>query len=115
MNPECRNYKQELDDHIEICPACGKETQKDAIKSGGLNRAVPAVSFISIAAIVATFLLMFTVRRINFAFVFVLGAVIVVCAVIALMSRAKNAIIITLVSAAAFAGIFIFLSTNIFG
>ena len=28
VNPKCENYKQELEDHLEVCPACNSKTEK---------------------------------------------------------------------------------------
>ena len=114
MNPECGNYKHELDEHIEICPACGKETHKVEIKGGGLRRAAPAISLVSIGGIILTFFLFNF--RVGFYIPFFLGtAIIVGCIILAVMSRVIGAIITTVLAAAAFIGIFAFYGLDIVG
>ena len=113
MNPECANYKQELDDNIDVCPACGKATQNIEVKGGGLRRAAPGISIASIGAIILTFF-MFTF--LNFWFPFTFGVIaILTCIVLAVMSRVIGAIITTILSAVAFIGIFAYYGLDILG
>lgn len=104
FNSECVNYRQELEENLEVCPACGKATEKIQTALDGRRRLAPVVSIASIVAILATF---FLFNFVDFYVGFFIGAVtIIACIVIAFMSRMKGAIITTLLAAAGFIGIF---------
>ena len=103
MNPECNNYKQELDDHIEVCPICGKETEKSETHLDGMKKAGPVVSIISIGAILLT---LFLLQNFNFVAALTIGGIIMAaCIVVAFMTKMKSAIITTILAVAGLVGI----------
>ena len=104
INMECDNYKQELEEHIHICPICGKETERKQTELDGKRKLGPIVSIGSIAAILFTF---FLFDFIDFYIAFFMGVgIIVACIVAAFISKVKGSIITTIVAAAGFIGIF---------
>ena len=102
VNPDCENYKQELED-LELCPVCGKETEKSETKLDSRRKVAPIVSIGSILAILLTLLLF---ENINFyAALGIGGGIIVLCIVVAFTIRIKSAEITTLLAAAGLFGI----------
>jgi len=103
MNPECNNYKQELDSHIEICPLCGKQAE---IKETSLDKRRPigvAVSIIAVAAFLVTLM------PIPSWIPFILGIVVsAACIVTSIIIRMTAAIIVSILSAAAVVGMLFF-------
>ena len=103
-NEKCANFKQELEDVLEICPACGLETARIDSDKDNMKKLAPIVSVVSIIAILATFLLF---DFINFYVAFFLGAAIIAaCIVLAFITKVKGAIVTTILAAAGFIGIF---------
>ena len=103
-NEKCANFKQELDENLEVCPACGLETAKIDSDKDNKRKFAPMISIISIVAILATFLLF---DFINFYVAFFLGAAtIAACIVLAFITKVKGAIVTTILAAAGFIGIF---------
>ena len=102
VNSECENAKYELEDNIEICPLCGKPTEK--IETS-LDYRRPLGAVISIISIAAVFLAL----AIPFAIIFYLGIfVVLACIVTSIIIRMKAAIIVSVLSIASVIGVLIY-------
>jgi len=100
VNQECENSKYELEEEIEVCPLCGKPTEK--IETS-LDVRRPLGAALSIAAILGI-----VVSMLPFGgwIPFYLGCfTIVACIVTSIIIRMKVAIIISILSAAAMVGV----------
>ena len=103
-NEKCANFKMELDEHLDVCPACGLETAIIDSDKDKTRKMAPVISVVSIVAIIATF---FLFDFINFYVAFFTGAaVIAACIVLAFITKVKGAIVTTILAAAGFFGIF---------
>ena len=106
-NEKCDNFKQELDDHVEICPACGEKTEKLEIKNEGIKKLAPIIAIVSIFSIMLTFFLFDWIP--NFYVSFSIGALLIIgCIVLAFISKSVGAIVTTLLAAAGFIGVFFY-------
>ena len=104
-NEKCANFKQELDETLDVCPACGLETARIDSDKDAKRKLAPIISLGSIAAIILTFLLFDVIP--NFYVSFFLGAAIIAgCIVLAFITKVKGAIVTTILAAAGFIGIF---------
>jgi len=103
MNQECSNYKQELEENIEICPVCGNKTERSETHLDGKRKFGPVVSIISVGTILLT---LFLFEHMNFYAALLIGAVIMaVCIIVAFISKMKSAIITTILAVAGLLGI----------
>ena len=101
MNEQCNNYKQEMNEGVEECSLCKEPVTK--IESY-VN---PKLARIAIAAaIISTIILMFNFWALWLDFV--AAAVVVGVVVVAIISKSKPAIIVTILNVFAFAGLFIY-------
>ena len=94
MNKECNNYKQELDDNLEICPACHEPTVKIENSHTKRKRLTPILSIASVAGIIISMM------PFLYPISFFLGiGVIAACIIISIIIRMKGAIIASMLSA----------------
>jgi len=99
-NPECENSKYELEDDIEVCPLCGKKTEKIETTLDVRRPFAAAVSLISIAGIIIAMLPM------GGWIPFYLGCFLIVASIVtAFIIRMKVAIIISMLAACAMVGV----------
>ena len=91
VNPDCGNYKQELEEGTEVCALCGKETEVTVTSLDGRKKLAPVVAIGSIASIIIAFL------PIPY-FFFVGLAVLAACIVTSFIIRIKSAIIVSLLA-----------------
>ena len=104
-NEKCSNFKMELEETLEVCPACGLETARIDSDKDKMRKLAPVISVVSIISIIATFAL-FNVLN-NFYVPFFLGAAaIVTCIILAFITKVKGAVVTTILAAAGFVGIF---------
>ena len=104
-NEKCANFKQELEDSIEVCPACGLETAKIDSDKDAKRKLGPIAAIVSILSILLTFFMFDFVP--NFYVSFFIGvALIGGCIAVAFISKLKGAIITTILAALGFFGIF---------
>ena len=107
MNKQCANYKQELEENTEICPACNEKTTNVVSKSNNKLGSIAAI--IAVAFIVAPFLLPMFIGDIGLWGGFVVG---IICIGISLYSRSIPAIIVSVLASAASIGLlFYFLNS----
>ena len=105
-NEKCANYKQELEESIEVCPACGLETAKIDSEKDGVKKLAPIISVVSFVSILFTF---FLFDWINFYVAFAIGIVMILaCIVIAFFTKVKGAMIATILAGLGFIGIFVY-------
>ena len=97
-NPECNNYKQELEGDVEVCPMCGKEVEKIQTSLDYRRPAGIAISLISLAGL----LLSFFQSMVAF---YVGVGVMVLCIVGGIIVRMKAPIIVSILSVSALAGL----------
>ena len=89
MNQQCVNYKQQLEDHLETCPACGQKTEVSESKK--IRKEVAGAAFI--AAIVGLFL------STRWGAAGIVGPILGVLSVVAsFFSRSKAVIIVTILA-----------------
>ena len=94
MNRECNNYKQELDDELEICPACHEPTVKIENTYTKRRKMTPILSIASIAGIIIS--MMYFIYPLSF----ILGiGTIVGCIIISIIIRMKAAIFTSILAA----------------
>ena len=99
MNRECNNYKCELDDNLEICPACHEPTTKIENSYTKRRNLTPIIGIASIAGIIIS--MMYFIYPLSF----ILGiGTIVGCIVFSIVIRMRAAIITSLISAAVMFG-----------
>ena len=104
-NEKCANFKQELDENLDVCPACGLETAKIDSDKDGKRKLAPLVSIGSILSILLTFLMFDFVP--NFYVSFFIGVILIAgCIVGAFISKVKGAVVTTILAGLAFFGIF---------
>jgi len=103
MNKQCSNYKQELEDGTETCPACGEKTTNVISKVN--NKLASVTAIISVAFIVAPFLLANFVGLGGIWAGFAVGAV---CIGLAIYSKSIPVVIISVVSLLASIGLLFF-------
>ncbi|MCL2095591.1 MAG: hypothetical protein FWH10_01660 [Oscillospiraceae bacterium] len=107
VNPNCGNYKQELDDGLEICPACNQPTETITTSGDSMRKLAPVAAIGSVLSILLTFFLFDWVP--NFYVSFGIGVVLIAgCIVFAFITKVRGAIITTIASALGFIGIFFY-------
>ena len=99
VNPQCDNFKHELESHIEVCPICGKPTED--IKTN-MDKRKPLGIGISLAAVAALFITFFPTYSIA---PFYIGMITVgACVIASFIIRMPAAIITSLLCAAGIVG-----------
>ena len=101
INPECGNYNQELDETLETCPACGKETENKETSFDFRRRFAPAICVVSFVSILFALLPYWTTFSVGI-------GLIIACIVASVIIRIKAAIICSITAAALFFGILLY-------
>ena len=99
VNPQCDNFKHELEDNIEVCPLCGKPTEN--IKTS-MDKRRPLGIGISLAAVAAFFIVFFPSYGMAPFFIGIVTAGI--CVVASIIIRMPAAIITSLLCVAGIVG-----------
>lgn len=99
-NPECDNYKQELENNIEVCPSCGKPVEKIESSFDLRRKLGVIVSLVSVIFLIVWIPIPF----IFYIRIFVMAA----CIVVAIYTRRVSAIITTVLSGALLVILFVF-------
>jgi len=93
-NKECDNYKHELEEHVEVCPACGGPTENVETEHDNKRKLAPIVCIASFASLI--------VAMLPSDIAFFAGMILMVaCIVFACIIRQKMAIIFSVICAAA--------------
>jgi len=96
-NPECDNYKQELEGEIEACPMCGKEVEKIVTSLDYRRPAGIAFSIISVIGLLLSFFHSIV------AFYAGIG-IIAICIIGSIIIRMKSAVAVSALSAGILVG-----------
>ena len=95
VNKECANYKQELEDGVELCPLCGTKPEQFKAKNN------PTLGLVAIIAGFAGLLIMWSVE------VYVGLGIGVAGVVVGFISKSKIAVILSILLLLASVGILI--------